>query len=158
METPAAIFRFLDLPAELRNKIYEELLCSFTFYEKPRSRPDSTISRILNHQQQSSVNEVKETASTSILLVSRNVHREAYDVMVKTNIFIRIQGRDFNWSDILPRAQIPVISMDRQCVAQFKGHVACLSVSEDVLDAGDEDKYSILFDCESSLSISRHQK
>lgn len=144
------IFRFMDLPAELRDKIYRELLCSFTFHEEPRSRPDSTLGRILNHSQQSNINEATASASIRILLVSRTVYREAYDVMVKTNRFIRIKGRDFNWTDILPRAQIPIVSMDRNIVAQFKGYVACLTVDDHYTDVAEEDRCTIFFDCKSS--------
>lgn len=147
MAAPTETFRFLDLPVELRNKVYCELLCSFTFEEEPTGRPFSTLDRIMD-QGMFSINEARTTSDTSILLVSRAIHREAYDIMVKSNQFIRIRGRDFNWSEILPQSKLPVVTMDRQRVAQFRGYVLCMTVEEDILDSEDEDRPPAVFDCE----------
>ncbi|KAH7381287.1 hypothetical protein DE146DRAFT_760725 [Phaeosphaeria sp. MPI-PUGE-AT-0046c] len=143
-----AIFRFMDLPAELRNKIYKELLCRFTFHDEPTGLPDNTLIRIMDQDQgqQFHINEATSTAKTSILLVSRDIHREAYDVMIKTNQFIRVKGHDFNWSELLPRARIPVVTMDRQRVSQFRGYMLCMAVEEDILDSEDENRPLVLFD------------
>lgn len=148
MTVPSEIFRFMDLPVELRDKIYQELLCSFTFEEEPTGRPPSALDRIMNmNQGMLNINEATNTADTSILLTCRAIHREAYDVMVKSNQLIRIQGHDFNWSELLPHTKLPVITMDRQRVAKFRGYVLCMSVEEDIMDSDDEDRIPAIFDC-----------
>lgn len=79
---PAATFRFLDLPREIRNKIYRAALCGFeppptTFMPPPDA--DTSVDFM------SRVTVAEHTIDTSILLASKQIHREAYDAMVKTN-------------------------------------------------------------------------
>jgi hypothetical protein len=85
-------FRFLDLPGELRNKVYELLLCSFG--EPTSALDDDNIVR-------------QRTISTSlidttILRASSQVHREAYDVMVTCT-------GGLNIDNLLENKRIPTI-------------------------------------------------
>jgi hypothetical protein len=95
-------FPFLSLPAELRNKIYKLLLCSFvepttSLYEKFNCRM-RTIST--------------GSIDTAILRTSTQVHREAYDVMVKTNRLVQvIHPKDPDLVRILKTKRVPIVLM-----------------------------------------------
>lgn len=116
-------FRFMELPGEIRNHIYRELLCSFDYEYYPNGYPNQ-LARILRQETKSNgVHHISHSIDTNILLVSRTVHREAYDIMVKTNRFIRIQSWNYNLSTFLVWSQLPVVTMDRQHTAQFEGYV-----------------------------------
>lgn len=82
-------FRFMDLPGELRNKVYALLLCSFGSTPKPaRERSDAFLddrSGLLH------VVDLPHTNNPTILRTNSQIHREAYDVMIKTNRFIRVR-------------------------------------------------------------------
>jgi hypothetical protein len=69
-------FRFMDLPRELRDKIYRNLLCSFI---SPLDS-DSGLA-IMNH-----------SLNIDILCTSSKVYEEAHDVMIKTNQFVHVRS------------------------------------------------------------------
>ncbi len=109
-------FRFMDLPAELRNKVYKILLCSFPpngFYV-PEVIGGCVPLTMAN----------KQDINTSILLVNSQVHREAYDVMVKTNRFVLLRAnKNFPLHTILMFQQLPIVTLDKAHISQFKGYV-----------------------------------
>jgi hypothetical protein len=140
------VFRFMDLPTEIRDKIYQELLCNFECEAEPSEQPDSVLARLLRHNEPlNGICQAAHDVDISILLVSRQIHTEAYDVMVKTNQFIRIRGVNFNFSELLVQRQLPVVTMDREHAAQFQGYMLCM----DVADASDldDDIPAVRFDC-----------
>jgi hypothetical protein len=139
-------FRFMDLPTEIRDKVYRELLCNFECEEEPSERPDSLLARLMRHMEQlNGVCQAAHDVNISILLVNQQIHREAYDVMVKTNQFIHIRGNNFNFSELLVQRQLPVVTMDRAHAAAFQGYLLCM----DVADASDldDDIPVVRFDC-----------
>jgi hypothetical protein len=146
MLEPQDSFRFMDLPAEIRNKIYRELLCNFTCEREPDGRYDSVLARLMREEEMlNGVSEAALDGNVSILLASRQIYREAYDVMVKTNQFIRVQGYDFNFSEQLLRSQLPVITMDRARAAQFQGYMLCMDIKD--VEALTSDSPIVRFDC-----------
>jgi hypothetical protein len=141
-------FRFLDLPGEIRNQIYKELLCAFNYEHYPNGY--SELARILGQEPKlNGVNQIDHSVNANILRASHAVHREAYDIMVKTNRFIRIQSWNYSLSNFLIWSQLPVVTMDRQHTAQFKGYV--LQVRMETASHHD-DVAGPLFDCESADS------
>lgn len=128
MAGPKTHFRFLDLPPEIRKQISKELLCSFSFEPARISYHDSRLARLMDQEKEDDINEAVPDIDTSILLVSRAVYHEAYDVMIKTNQFIRVHTFNLRLLDVLPRYKIPVVHMDRQRTSQFLGYVLDLSV------------------------------
>lgn len=139
-------FRFLDLPGEIRNQIYKELLCAFDYEYYPTGYPE--LARILGQAlKPNGVNQIEHSVNTNTLRVSQAVHREVYDIMVKTNRFIRIQSWNYSLSSFLVWSQLPVVTMDRQHAAQFKGYV--LQVRMETASHPD-DVAGPLFDCESA--------
>lgn len=115
-------FRFLDLPLEVRNGIYNVILCT---PPPPKLWP-------LEQQDLVGVPEedsyIQRPFETQILCASRQVHAEAKDAMFRGNQFIRIRGR---WaSGIGPFVQrvmrwrkVPVLATTARFRASFKGFV-----------------------------------
>jgi hypothetical protein len=108
-------FNFLYMPREIRNKIYRNLLCSFA--PAPVTVPDPELPRAYHDN------------STSILLASRQIHKEAYDTMVKTNRFVRVTSAGgFPLLALLNHLRVPVVTEDHES-SQFKGYVLSVSLT-----------------------------
>ncbi|KAF2033403.1 hypothetical protein EK21DRAFT_58596 [Setomelanomma holmii] len=131
-------FRFLDLPGELRNKVYALLLCYFSDELSPHEVQTGWTDDL-------SVEWAVHDIDTAILRVSSLLHREAFDVMVKVNRFVRI------WSNtalplqpIVVIDSIPVVMQDVHSITTFKGYVldVCLSTSKP-LHVHQEQRYDI---------------
>lgn len=88
-----ASFRFLDIPREIRDKIYEHLLCTFP-------QPDSVT--------QGFKLPMKDFTS-GILLVNKQIYSESYDVMIKGNRFVRVSSTGgLNFARMLKGNGVPV--------------------------------------------------
>lgn len=152
-------FRFLELPAEMRSQIYQELLCRFSFDAARTGYHDSKLARLMDQEKEYHVNEAILDIHTSILLVSRAVHQEAYEVMIKTNFFIRVHTFNLSLSEFLPRYKIPVVTMDRKRTAQFLGYVLNVAIhGEDTspnLFGFEVENAASEFDCKPSESRAR---
>jgi hypothetical protein len=141
-------FRFLGLPGEIRNQIYKELICAFKYECYPNGYPE--LARILGQEPKpNGVNQIEHSVNANILRASQAVHREAYDIMVKMNRFIRIQSWNYSLSSFLIWSQLPVVTMDRQHAAQFKGYVLKVRMET---ESYHDDVAGPLFDCESADS------
>lgn len=133
MALPQNMFRFLDLPREIRNEIYCIALCSF----EPRS---TTVTLPLDADANLDINSLaraEHAIQASILLVSKQIHREAYDTMIKTNRFVRITtSAGLPLRALLNHLRVPVVAEGRQSI-HFKGYVLSVSLTcpKDVEDA-----------------------
>ncbi|KAF2121188.1 hypothetical protein BDV96DRAFT_594413 [Lophiotrema nucula] len=125
------VFRFLDLPGEIRNRIYDVLLCSFD--DLQLDSPEMIYHRAkhgLLAPQITDITQASHSVETAILRTSKQVHREAYDVMVKTNRFVHVESRGLPLSQIiLMDYQVPVVTMDRAHADQFQGYLLYLSMT-----------------------------
>ena len=102
------------MPREIRNKIYRNLLCSF-------AAPVAVFGPELAYAEHDN--------STSILLVSRQIHKEAYDTMVKTNRFVRVTtSGGFPLITLLNHLRVPVVVEGHER-SQFKGYVLSVSLT-----------------------------
>ncbi|KAI8943276.1 hypothetical protein NX059_001296 [Plenodomus lindquistii] len=115
LSTASTPFRFRDLPGEIRNKIYHELLCTFhphptginlginPFYDLPLAR---------------------HSINTAILRTNSVVYREAYSVMIKGNQFVKVTSiLGLPLRQLLIAKQVHVVSSNKGTVERFKGYV-----------------------------------
>lgn len=114
------VFRFLDLPAEIRNEVYKILLCTWT-----------TVWPY--------VDSVTLANKSGILRTNKQIYREGFDYMVKHNRFIRIDRKGSGRTSLVPRiyqyfrTPTTILDISPQVARQFKGYVA--QVSLDVFGA-----------------------
>ncbi|KAF2804632.1 uncharacterized protein BDZ99DRAFT_575279 [Mytilinidion resinicola] len=126
-------FRFLDLPPEIRNEIYKNLLCTFeardpqaeteySFLEEA-AIPEEEISPGGGRESETSIDaiKVKHSIETQILRVSKQVYHEAYDVMLKENLFVRITCNSTQVGTVVLK-DVPVITMNRRHILAFDGY------------------------------------
>jgi hypothetical protein len=112
-------FCFLDGPAEVRYIIYRELLCGFTF-------EDNALARLLRQPgANAELNQAMRPFHTSILRVSREIHRQAYDVMVKIHRFVYVSSTRFSLDleYLLRQYQVPFLTLNRAHVQQFRDYM-----------------------------------
>lgn len=113
MEKP---FRLLDLPANIRDQIYYEILC--TWPEENQYAVNPTEMAILDCKCQ-----------IAILYTNQQVYCEAGAVMLRGNQFIRISIKGHQPLKVLfIPSQIPVVTMNQKLLAKFTGHVMTHSI------------------------------
>jgi hypothetical protein len=109
---PNSIFRFLDLPGEIRNKIYHLLLCDIP--EQPVS-PESfpTDFTYLTH-----------SFAPQILRTCRTIYEEAKHEMLKTNLYVRVSSSIDNTevARILVAERIPLLLMSQKQIDNFRSY------------------------------------
>jgi hypothetical protein len=108
---------------KIRNNVYRILLCDFA--------PSATDFVILNEEFLEDVLQlprVKHRIETSILRTSKEIYREAYDVMVKTNRFVKVTSVDTPIKFALSGQQTPVVTEEKGLVDQFKGYVLSIHI------------------------------
>jgi len=124
MPSRPTTFRFRDLPREIRDKIYRELLCNF----KPH--PEEGFMSAEETFEYTRANGSNETA---ILRTNKDIYREAYDVMVKTNRFVRLTStRGLPIKLLVQGIRVPIVTYDKAKVERFKGYVLALRVGSTV--------------------------
>ncbi|EAT90819.1 hypothetical protein HBI56_216340 [Parastagonospora nodorum] len=139
MSSQPTTFRFRDLPREIRDKIYRELLCNF----KPR--PEEGFMSAEETFEYTQANNGNEAA---ILRTNKDVYREAYDVMVKTNRFVRLtSARGLPIILLLQSIRVPIVTSDKAKVEQFKGYVLALRIGSTVPPNTPQDDLEISQPC-----------
>jgi hypothetical protein len=107
----SADFRFCDLPREIRAKIYRDLLCNW----KPQP---TDVPRLL-----SSIHAARDI-HTAILRTNKAISREAYDVMIKTNRFIKITSvYGAPLRNAVSTVQVSIIASNARVVDAFQKYV-----------------------------------
>ncbi|EDU46268.1 conserved hypothetical protein [Pyrenophora tritici-repentis Pt-1C-BFP] len=124
---PITSFRFRDLPGEtttntfhrIRKKIYRVLLCEFT---RPAEKTANSLD-IVNYMETNTL--VEHGVETAILCRSKEIYREAYDVMVLTNCFVKITSvKGIPLPAALSGYQAPLVSANERAVNNFKGYTS----------------------------------
>jgi hypothetical protein len=96
MATMVDYFRFLDLPRELRDRVYDYTLCSFS-----QRTTDFTIGFYARVHAQASFQHREFLGTVNILLACRQIHHEGYSYMLKSNLFIRVECRGIDISKFM---------------------------------------------------------
>lgn len=118
--SPQHPFRFLELPLEVRNAIYNVILCS---PPPPKLWPLEQQDVIGVPYRDSHLCHLSET---QILRVNHQVYSEAKDAMLRGNQFIRIRGRGMHgvaaFTQMVVRSrQIPILATTPGFRDSFKG-------------------------------------
>lgn len=124
-------FRFLDLPAEIRQMIYSEALC--TFQPNVSFAVNARLRGIVYGKRDgwpTKPNIMVQNVNTSLLRTCRFIHEEAFDFMIKTNRYIRISSNDVDLDIPLFEAHIPVLSLSMHRVSQFPGHIMHVQIED----------------------------
>jgi hypothetical protein len=120
MEKP---FRLLDLPAEIRDQIYHDIVCTWPAY---KSTWDEEKQQAVVPTEVAVMNRKTETA---ILRANRQVYQEAKTVMLRGNQFIRVSMKGFQPLRFLfIPSQVPVVTMDQDIITKYKGFVMTHSI------------------------------
>ncbi|KAI4660706.1 uncharacterized protein J4E79_005274 [Alternaria viburni] len=108
-------FRFLDLPREIRDKIYGILLCTFP-------RPESvTHGTMLS----------KKDFSPSILRVNKQIYAESYDAMIKGNRFLLVSSTGgLHFAYMLKANSVPTLAfdLDNGITQRFRGYAMHITI------------------------------
>lgn len=116
---PPQPFRFLDLPGEIRNNVYDLLLCSWDNELEPTSF--SKLSR-----------RCPSYPASSLLRINKQIHGEAFDYMTKRNQFVRITCRGLDVRNLFLEDGIPIVTSNRDEVKQFNGYLMQITLSKPV--------------------------
>jgi hypothetical protein len=134
-------FRFLDLPGEIRDKIYAIILCSVearkpTSTEAYESNPSGATEEF--HETPSKLTHLRHNIEPQILRTSRSIYSEANYVMRRTNLFIKIIVHiPFEEiSQLLILKKIPILKIDRNKIKKFKCFVMSHEITSPVPQKG----------------------
>jgi hypothetical protein len=119
-------FRFRDLPGEIRNKIYENILCSVVPREETSEegyksqRPDKLRLFEEDWQRPTKITYLRHSIEPQILRTCRSVYDEGTYIMRKTNCFVKvtISLADHDLEFIL--RGIPILYTTRKRAKNFK--------------------------------------
>lgn len=118
---PIQPFRFLDLPAEIRNNVYDLLLCSWQDQLELEPGNVNNVSR-----------RCPSSPASALLRANKQIHGEAFDYMIKRNQFVRITCRGLNVQDLFLEDEIPVVTTNAREVSNFRGYVMHMTLSKPV--------------------------
>lgn len=115
--------RFLDLPAEVRDQVYYEILCTWPAYKSTwdEEKQQAVVP--------TDVAVMDRKIETAILRINRQVYQEAKTVMLKGNQFIRVSVKGFQPLQVLfIPSQVPVVTMNQDGITKYKGFVMTHSI------------------------------
>jgi hypothetical protein len=118
-------FRFLALPGEIRNNIYDLLLCSWNNELDIEPGYISKVSRRCTSH-----------PASALLRANKQVHSEAFDYMIKRNQFVRITCRGLDARNLFLEGGIPVVTTNVHEISQFNGYVMHMTLSKPVFTPG----------------------
>ncbi len=128
--TEAASFRFQDLPTEIRCRVYQIILCDFAQTARvcdTMRNPTLPLGRV-HH------NRVHHSVETAILRTCSSIYHEAYDVMVKSNRFVKIILGSWAAKAIVQNARLLVVTAHKDQVEKFSGYVLELNLGLEIED------------------------
>jgi hypothetical protein len=110
--------RFRDLPSEIRNKVYCELLSN-----------SKAISTIVGTSTKLDFAPAAHDIDTAILCTNTVTSREAYDVMAKTNRFVKVKSvPGLPLCTLLNGLRVPIVTEKKKVVNGFRGYVLAIDL------------------------------
>ncbi|KAJ4289124.1 hypothetical protein N0V90_011466 [Kalmusia sp. IMI 367209] len=122
--------RFLDFPLEIREIVYQELLCTWD----------------MKHKRERAYLRTRYDNPTAILCTNKQLYNEAYDYLVKHNRFIRVNCEGISIRFHPLGRQILPVSEDPKKISQFKGYVAHVNwtANSGQMNDGSRKRYMVL--------------
>ncbi|THV49490.1 hypothetical protein BGAL_0192g00070 [Botrytis galanthina] len=120
LSSPSGVFRFLDLPAEIRNKIYDMATCDIEDPE-PLDSSDTISLPMLKHN-----------FNTNLFLTCHQIHDEAKYIMMTKNLFVEVQlsgvGRRLNneFKLMLSLYRVPVVCIKEDIDPEERSFDGCV--------------------------------
>lgn len=105
------------LPIEVCNKIYVYLLAEFQPFDAQNQLTGTAF-----EEQMENFHHVTHSIDTAILRASRDVHREAYDLMVKENRFVHLKCQGIP-RVLMANGFVAIVTAKTEHVRHFKGYV-----------------------------------
>ncbi|KAK2603119.1 hypothetical protein N8I77_009599 [Diaporthe amygdali] len=133
-------FRFLDLPREVRDEIYDGILCNW---------PQGTAKRAENQQNVCLPRKIlvmDHKIETAILLANKQIYQEARQILIKGNQFIHIKMRMsyiIVTKVIFEALQVPVVTIKNGCSTRFNDFLV-MRHSIDMLDGASEVEFDAI--------------
>ncbi|KAF2127651.1 hypothetical protein P153DRAFT_294727 [Dothidotthia symphoricarpi CBS 119687] len=130
-------FRFMDLPGEIRNNVYDLLLCSWDEDLEQDQNSNGTFSR-----------RFLKYPATALLRTSKQVHSEASDYMAKRNQFVHITCRGMDIRRLFLH-EVPVVTSDERKTSQFMEYAMHLTLTKPMLSSTtfDPSEYKLMVLC-----------
>lgn len=119
-------FRFLDLPGEIRNNIYDLLLCSWKD-ELEQDGRGGVAKRFAEYD------------AMDMLRTNKQIHQEAFDYMMKRNQFVRVTCRGLDVNTLFLGDEIIPIVSDGKRAKQFERYMMHLTLSKPALSSDRSD-------------------
>lgn len=129
-------FRLLDLPAEIRDSIYHEILCTWSTYPVQWNGDSHELSVPKGAK--------KHKIETAILRTNRQVYQEAKTVLLTGNQFIRVVVWGmFPYETFIMPNNLPVLTLNNKKASdEYKGfvmtHTIDISYDPDEVKSPDE--------------------
>jgi hypothetical protein len=111
------VFRFMDLPPEIRDRIYHIILCT---WPPPKSTYDEERQLAVVPEELAYIH---HKVDTGILLVNRQIYRDAVDILTKGNLFVRVVFRGVYVPWVMMAKQVPIVAQGASVVNAFKGYI-----------------------------------
>lgn len=130
-------FRFMDLPGEIRNRVYDLLLCSWD----KNLEQDQDYDGMFNRR-------VLMYSAAALMRTSKQVHSEASDYMIKRNQFVHVTCRGFDMRCLFLHP-IPVVTSNKRKTSQFKEYAMHLTLTKPMYsgDISGPSEYSLMVLC-----------
>ncbi|CAJ2502192.1 Uu.00g095860.m01.CDS01 [Anthostomella pinea] len=119
--TDSRPFRFLDLPVKIRNAVYRMLLCNFEHAP--------TRVAVQGTSDFEKLRTAKHSIEPAVLCTNQQIHREAYDVMVRENGFVHVKcvgGLPLGIG--LMASCVPIVTQNAAAADRFRGYILSVSL------------------------------
>ncbi|KAI0097665.1 hypothetical protein GGR51DRAFT_552923 [Nemania sp. FL0031] len=116
------VFRFMDLPPEIRDQIYEIILCAWPPPKQAVDKKKHIISIA------GELAYYHRRVDFGIVLANRRLWHDAFSVLMKQNLPIKVSLNAYLGHQLLRSKQVPVVAIASRAVESFNGYVMSHSI------------------------------